>query len=78
MGNGQRALAQTALMMVGASEIGGSRLTLDELSPDSPLSVTTTRPRETRSGHITMDATDHHRDSQMAGWESIFIFTLHD
>lgn len=29
-------------------------------------------------GHITMDATDHHRDSQMAGWESIFIFTLHD
>lgn len=50
MGNGQRALAQTALMMVGASEIGGSRLTLDELSPDSPLSVTTTRPRETRSG----------------------------
>ena len=35
VGNGQRALAQTALMMVGASEIGGSRLTLDELSPDS-------------------------------------------
>ena len=50
VGNGQRALAQTALMMVGVSEIGGSRLTLDELSPDSPLSVTTTRPRETRSG----------------------------
>lgn len=33
------------------SEIGGSRLTLDELSLGSPLSVTTARPRERARGH---------------------------
>ena len=71
----QLTLAQTTLTMVDASEIGGSRLTLDELSPDSPLSVTTARPRERARGHrrhITMDATDdHHRDSQMAGGRTL-------
>lgn len=78
MGNGQRALAQTALMMVGVSEIGGSRLTLDELSPDS---LTPRLPRQHSGRSATpidtrqQMATDDH---QMAGWESIFIFTLHD
>ena len=64
--------------MVGASEIGGSRLTLDELSlgsltPRLPRarSGTPTTPIDTRQ----QTATDDH---QMAGWESTFIFTLHD
>ena len=59
MGNGQRALAQTALMMVGASEIGGSRLTLDELSPDSLTPRLPKRPR-TCSG----DALGTHHDGR--------------
>ena len=70
-------LAQTTLTMVGASEIGGSRLTLDELSPDSPLSVTTARPRERARGgrrHPTTDTVDDHRRRQMAGWRGHFHF----
>ena len=61
--------------MVGVSEIGGSRLTLDELSPDSPLSVTTARPRERARGgrrHITMDVDDdHHRRRPSDGGDSL-------
>ena len=73
--NGQRALAQTALMMVGVSEIGGSRLTLDELS----LGSLTPRLPRARSGRSAtpidtrqQTATDDH---QMAGWERAFSFS---
>lgn len=59
MGNGQRALAQTALMMVGVSEIGGSRLTLDELSLGSLAPRLPKRPR-TCSG----DALGTHHDGR--------------
>ena len=72
-------LAQTTLTMVGVSEIGGSRLTLDELSPDSPLSVTTARSRERARGqHSGRSATDTVDDDRWLVGEGTFIFTLHD
>lgn len=78
-------LAQTTLTMVGVSEIGGSRLTLDELSPDSPLSVTTARPRERARGgrQHTHDGRHRRPSTTTDGWleragEGTFIFTLHD
>ena len=72
------ALAQTALTKNNVSEIGGSRLDLGTLR----ARVTHSEASESALGEVgntsrwtsTM-ATD---DQQMAGWESIFIFTLHD
>ena len=73
--NGQRSQQlwpRRTLARDNESEIGGSRLTLDELSPDSPLSVTTARSRERARGqHSGRSATDTVDDHQMAGGRAL-------
>lgn len=77
VGNGQRALAQTALRWWVRARLG----VRDSLSTNfhsghslRGFRSVRERARETRWGHITMDATDDHRDSQMAGWRGHFHF----
>ena len=74
----QLTLAQTTLMMVGVSEIGGSRPNIGTLLPGHR----TCRPREQNSGtsgcsmtHSPMTTID---DDRWLVGEGTFIFTLHD